>query len=219
MSAALLQPRRVCELRSPASLLLVVAVHLVLAWAALSLRPDASVSLPQPLQVSLISAETLQPAPPTPRAAPIKPLTPHTPPPVLATPRELPGTAPQAPQPVPVPAPAAAPSIAPAANTTAPAAPVVPPRFDADYLDNPAPPYPGLSRRLGEEGRVLLRVRVQADGSAAQVELSQSSGFARLDNAALETVRRWRFVPARQGEEKIAAWVRVPIAFSLSNQP
>lgn len=92
---------------------------------------------------------------------------------------------------------------------------MVPPRFDADYLDNPAPVYPALSRRLGEQGRVLLRVYVLADGSVGQVEVRESSGFERLDRAARETVVRWRFVPARQGERPVAAWVLVPISFSL----
>lgn len=91
------------------------------------------------------------------------------------------------------------------------------PRFDADYLDNPTPPYPTISRRLGEQGRVMLRVRVGTDGQALDVQLHASSGSARLDLSALETVRRWRFVPARLGTEPIAATVLVPIVFSLKD--
>lgn len=209
LAGALAQARRSCEQRSPASLMLVVAAHAALAWAALSLRPATDIRLPTPLQVSLISAESPQPAPAKPYAVPPIPVTPPARSPVLATPTDLPGTAPQSPQPA-----ATAPAPAPtSATSTAPA--VIAPRFDAAYLDNPAPPYPGLARRLGEEGRVLLRVQVAPDGSAAQVELRQSSGFARLDAAALETVRRWRFVPARQGGDTVAAWVLVPISFSL----
>jgi protein TonB len=90
-----------------------------------------------------------------------------------------------------------------------------PPSFDADYLDNPAPSYPSLSRRAGEEGGVLLQVHVTADGRAEQVTVSRSSGFARLDAAAVEAVRRWRFVPARQGVRAVDGWVLVPINFSL----
>lgn len=89
------------------------------------------------------------------------------------------------------------------------------PRFNADYLDNPKPPYPGLSRRMGEEGEVQLRVHVDANGTAQQVELYRSSGFPRLDQTALDTVRQWRFVPARQGDQAVPAWVIVPIKFSL----
>ena len=91
----------------------------------------------------------------------------------------------------------------------------VPPRFDAAYLQNPEPGYPMLSKRLGEEGRVLLRVLVNPEGLAEQVEVRQSSGHPRLDQAALGTVRRWRFIPARRGAERLAAWVLVPLSFQL----
>lgn len=92
---------------------------------------------------------------------------------------------------------------------------VVPPRFDAGYLQNPEPDYPSLSKRLGEEGKVVLRVLVNADGLPEQVEIRQSSGHPRLDQAALGTVRRWRFTPARRGAERLAAWVLVPLSFQL----
>lgn len=68
---------------------------------------------------------------------------------------------------------------------------------------------------MGEEGEVRLRVYVDANGIAQQVELYRSSGFSRLDQSALDTVRQWRFVPARQGDEPVAASVIVPILFSL----
>lgn len=90
------------------------------------------------------------------------------------------------------------------------------PRFDADYLQNPEPAYPSLSRRLREEGKVILRVLVNPEGVAEQVEVRQSSGHARLDQAALATVRRWRFIPARRGTEHLAAWVLVPLSFQLN---
>jgi protein TonB len=92
---------------------------------------------------------------------------------------------------------------------------VVPPRFDAAYLQNPEPGYPLLSKRLGEEGKVILRVLVNPEGLAEQVEVRQSSGHPRLDQAALGTVRRWRFTPARRGAERLAAWVLVPLSFQL----
>ncbi len=100
---------------------------------------------------------------------------------------------------------------------TAPAPPftVVPPRFDADYLDNPVPAYPALSRRMGEEGKVILRVFVEASGAALQLEIRTSSGSQRLDSAAIDAVRRWKFAPAKQGDKFVAAWVLVPINFSL----
>lgn len=94
---------------------------------------------------------------------------------------------------------------------------VAPPRFDADYLDNPAPVYPTLSKRMGEEGKVLLRVHVDANGNAIAVDIRASSGSQRLDNAAIDAVRRWKFVPARQDDKSVDAWVLVPIDFSLRN--
>ena len=95
--------------------------------------------------------------------------------------------------------------------------PVVPPRFNADYLDNPKPPYPVLSQRLKEEGEVRLRVWVDAADAPSRVALSRSSGLERLDRIALETVQRWRFTPARQGDQAIAAQVIVPVTFNLKD--
>ncbi|MBL8434299.1 MAG: energy transducer TonB [Zoogloea sp.] len=117
---------------------------------------------------------------------------------------------------------AAAPPAPPTPASAAPAreAPVavVPPRFDAAYLSNPAPVYPSASKRMGEEGRVLLRVQVGADGRPTDVSIARSSGFSRLDDVARETVlRSWRFVPARQGDQAVAGAVKVPIDFTLSN--
>ncbi len=89
------------------------------------------------------------------------------------------------------------------------------PGFDAAYLSNPAPPYPGLSRELGEEGRVLLRVLVSAEGKAQNIEINKSSGHERLDRAAGRAVWNWRFVPGRRDGQPQAAWVIVPINFSL----
>ncbi|MDO9636083.1 MAG: energy transducer TonB, partial [Thiobacillus sp.] len=136
---------------------------------------------------------------------------------------------PTAPQPVaePVQTMRQAEPVAPATAPAAPAPPqpaplplaVVQPRFDAAYLDNPRPPYPSVSRRMGEEGEVRLRVQVDPAGMAQQVDIHQSSGFPRLDQAAQDTVRQWRFVPARQGDLPVAAWVIVPIQFTLRSQP
>lgn len=89
--------------------------------------------------------------------------------------------------------------------------------YKADYLDNPPPPYPRLSRQLGEEGTVLLKVQVGADGRALQVRLLSSSGFARLDEAAETTVAQWRFVAATRNGQAITSWVLVPIKFKILN--
>ncbi len=87
--------------------------------------------------------------------------------------------------------------------------------FDADYLRNPAPPYPQMSRRLGEEGKVILRVRVLPEGTAGNVEVRTSSGSQRLDDSALRTVKNWKFIPAKRGTTPVESWVLVPIIFKL----
>ncbi len=90
------------------------------------------------------------------------------------------------------------------------------PQFNAAYLNNPAPEYPSSARRMGEMGRVILRVQVTASGVPSQVLILNSSGVDSLDEAALEAVQRWKFVPAKQGETPVAAWVNVPIQFTLN---
>lgn len=94
-------------------------------------------------------------------------------------------------------------------------APLVAARFDADYLQNPKPAYPMVSRRLGEEGRVVLQVRVSIQGLPLEIDIKQSSGFARLDEAARSAVGKWRFVPARRGDEALESSVLVPLTFKL----
>ena len=92
---------------------------------------------------------------------------------------------------------------------------VTPPAYNAAYLRNPPPRYPQAARRNGDEGTVMLRVLVNPDGAPVQVELDRSSGSSPLDNAAVDAVRSWRFVPARRGTQNVEGWVRVPIVFRL----
>ena len=90
-----------------------------------------------------------------------------------------------------------------------------PPSYKAAYLHNPPPAYPRISKRRGEEGKVLLRVKVNQQGRAALVKLHQSSGSTRLDNAARKAVNRWRFVPAKKAGKTVSGWVIVPVVFKL----
>jgi protein TonB len=140
------------------------------------------------------------------------------PPPIMTAAAETPAPAASfavAPQP---PAPPALPPIEAVPPPSPPAPPVVTAaRFDADYLSNPKPVYPVASRRMGEEGKVVLRVHVAADGAARAVEVKQSCGFPRLDEAAKAAVEQWRFVPARRGGDAVDSWVSVPIVFSLQS--
>lgn len=87
----------------------------------------------------------------------------------------------------------------------------------AHYGVNPKPAYPLFARRMGAQGEVLLRVRVQQDGSVAAVELVRSSGFTLLDESATRTVRdSWWFIPARLDGVAIESWVEIPIKFVLA---
>ena len=77
------------------------------------------------------------------------------------------------------------------------------------------PNYPEAARKRGEEGRALLKVEVLVNGRAGQVKVEESSGFASLDEAALKTVKSWRFTPGLKGRENIACWINIPIGFKL----
>lgn len=92
---------------------------------------------------------------------------------------------------------------------------IVMPITHADYLNNPHPSYPRISRRLREEGRVLLAVEIDIDGHAAQILVKHSSGYERLDQSALQTVLKWRFVPGKQAGVAKKMWVNIPINFVL----
>lgn len=92
------------------------------------------------------------------------------------------------------------------------------PHSDAGFFSNPKPPYPAVSRRMSEEGTVLLSVHIQADGRVNEVKLKRSSGFSRLDDSAMKTVRHWRYVPAKRNGKAIPFWYTQPIRFSLDDE-
>ncbi len=102
-----------------------------------------------------------------------------------------------------------------AGSPTASEGPAGPSRFGAAYLNNPKPVYPASAKRMGMEGKVLLKVFVSREGGVLDIEISRSSGYEILDNAALEAVKNWRFIPARRGESPKDEWVQVPVAFVL----
>lgn len=87
----------------------------------------------------------------------------------------------------------------------------------ARVRDTPRPEYPENARREGREGRVLLRVLVDDQGRSKLVEINSSSGSDALDRAAAEAIKHWRFHPARQGDQPIESWLRIPIEFRLAN--
>jgi len=203
----------------------VVAVHLGAAWLLLHSAVNRPAATHAPTTLELFVVPDTPPRPLPPAALP-RPMRPER---VVA--KANPTVAPPAPvagnearvAPSPIAAPVADPAPAPETSPPRPVAVTAPsdfdivtaPRFDAAYLANPAPPYPPLARRAGEQGRVLLRVLVTPDGLAEHVEVKAGSGSARLDEAARDAVRRWRFIPARRGADAVAAWVVVPIDFRL----
>lgn len=177
------------------------------------------------IMASVITDAPTAPAPLTPQTQPKALPQPRTPTPPTPTPHVTPTplvstAAPTAAAPI-VPAPAMTPAAAtPAGNqrpSTANAAPaaVVLPSSDADYLNNPAPVYPGMSRRMSEQGTVLLRVFINTEGRAEKAEIRTSSGYSRLDEAALSTAQGWRYVPGKRAGVPEAMWFNVPIRFVL----
>ena len=189
---------------------LVIGAHVLLALAIMAVKTIAPVVKENPLFIDFLPMDA--PKPPEIKVQPIKPQTSKAQiAPKQTTPLETTTSTQVANTPVaPIPENKAAPVIA------APSEPAVSqPRFDADYLRNPSPSYPPLSRRAGEEGKVVLRVLVNAQGSAETVEIRTSSGSSRLDESAQRTVRNWKFIPAKKGELAIQSWVLVPIIFKL----
>jgi periplasmic protein TonB len=90
------------------------------------------------------------------------------------------------------------------------------PAQDLKTANRVDPIYPPASRRAGEEGTVRLKVLVDTSGRASNVAVTQSSGFPRLDQAAMEAVRKWRFVAATDGTNKIQAYTQVAVTFRLT---
>jgi len=135
---------------------------------------------------------------------------------VLSAPTAAP-TAPAVPAaaPVPPPAPPAPPAPPPAPPAPPPPAKVELPSSKADYLHNPPPDYPRMSKRLGEQGKVVVKVLIGEDGRAQKVELLTTSGFERLDKSAMDAAMRWRYVPGKRGGVAEAMWYQVPIQFTL----
>ncbi|PUE10337.1 energy transducer TonB [Limnohabitans sp. T6-20] len=204
----------------------VVLAHAALIW--LIATGLLSTAVPGGETEHLIMANVITDAPaatetpaPRPQRQPKTLPQPRTPTPLTPAPTLMPtpvvsSAAPTTAEPT-VPAPAAA---APAGNqrpstASAAPAPVVLPSSDADYLNNPAPVYPGMSRRMGEQGTAVLRVFINTEGRAEKAEIRTSSGYSRLDEAALATVQRWRYVPGKRAGVPEAMWFNVPIRFVL----
>ena len=107
---------------------------------------------------------------------------------------------------------AATPTAMPAATSK-----VLLPTVDADYLYAPKLEYPRMSVKLNEHGRVLINVYIGTDGQAQKAEVKNSSGYTRLDQAALAFALGQRFVPGKVGGVPEAMWYTVPVKFGFND--
>lgn len=218
----------------------VVGLHVAGLWALQSglmrTAPPTEVVVPATLLSQVVAAPSPAPAP-VPAPAPTSQPTP-TPVQRQARPSPAPRPAPAMPQAIAQDEPA---PNAPSGSTTAPAtaseanapavaaappappappAPAAAPRIElpssnAAYLNNPKPSYPSISKRMGEQGQVVVRVLIDVQGQPQKVELHKSSGFDRLDRQAIEAVQQWRFVPGKRNGVPEAMSHLVPVNFVL----
>ena len=202
------------------SFLLVCGVHVgVLAAVVMSPSDPRPIEIVVPTIQGVIVMAAPEDAPPPPPELPPPPPEKKPEPTPKPKPKPLPKAPPseravKAPEPEPVPPP---PIEKPVEQKPAEPAPVVLPNADASELNNPAPTYPNISRRLGEKGTVSLDILVRADGSVGDVKVKTSSGYKRLDDAAIKAIKRWQFVPAHQGGQPIDYPYEIDFEFGLNS--
>lgn len=203
----------------------VIVFHAAALWALQSglLRRAAEVVIPVEIMSQFIEAPKPKVDPPPPPPPPPKVAKAPPPPRPQAIREPKPTPAPQAPvgttEPPPPPAPPAAPTPpAPPALPPAPPAPpaVQLPSSNADYLQNPKAVYPAMSKRLGEQGKVIVKVLVGVDGLPKSAEVKKSSGFERLDEAAIEYIMKCRFVPGKVNGVVQAMSYDAPVNYVLN---
>lgn len=201
------------------SFLLVIGAHVGgLAAVVLSPSEPKPIDIVMPtIQGTLVMAEPEETPPPPPEPPPPPPPEkkpepkPAPKPPPKAPPSERAVKAPEPEPPPPVEKPAEPKPVEPA-----PPPPVQPPRAaESGKISNQAPVYPQMSRKLREQGIVVLDILVKTDGTIGDIKIKTSSGFKRLDEAALKAVKRWRYEPATQGGIKIDFWYVQPVEFNL----
>lgn len=214
MTTTSLNPHHISAMRLRATVAAVLTVHLGLLWVAQSELAElhASDESGQVVMADVVS-EIPNPSPVT----PAKPLQQSAPTPtqtkrVSQTDTLAVNQSSNSQESAPATAAAAAPPTA-AGQAGSPS--LVEPSADADYLKNPPPGYPRISRRMGEQGTVIVRVFISTQGLPEKAEVRTSSGFARLDQAALDAVQRWRFVPGRRHGTPEAMWFNIPVRFVL----
>jgi protein TonB len=200
----------------------IILLHIAFFYALESgLIKKAADALPKEVFVSFITPEHApEPAPPKPAPKPIPKTVPIVkktvapPLPVINTPSPTAVTAPPSP-----PQPEAPIAAAPTPSPAAPAAPAVPKTLTSgvEYIQKPQAEYPAASKRMGEEGTVILHVLVNEKGRAESVEVQKSSGSPRLDEAGRQATRRALFKPYIEDGKAIRVYANVPITFKLEN--
>lgn len=190
-------------------LAIAIGVHILLLWALLSgLARDVVEAVQEPLQVALIAEAPPVQAPEPPPPEVVKPPEAYVPPPEVKV-----APPPQPPQKTIQQVKTAKPDPVPVVREPQP----VKPRADPKH-GNTQPPYPPASRRMGEEGRVVLRLYVSEDGRVTDGSVAQSSGFPRLDQVALIHARRtWRFLPALENGRPVGHWMKFAVQFRLTD--
>ena len=199
----------------------ILAAHVAAVYGLMQVREVREAAREvAPMFVDLIAppAPPAPPVPPPPIPQPIQKKPPPPAPVIAAAPSPAPAAfvvpAPPPPEPIEaVPAPVAV--QAPPAPPAPPPPPKIIPASAVQYLEPPAPEYPRLSKRNGESGRVMVRVFIDIAGMPRNVQISTSSGFARLDDAAVSAVQKARFKPYTENGQPTAGWTSVPINFEL----
>jgi len=209
------QPRRSKRLLLP-----VLGLHVLMAWGLVQMGVVPMPSRPAPVEVRLVTVEQRRTPPPSVTRQTLAPQFPQlTVPPVEVPNIQLapsPVTAVVAENPPPRPAVVSSPAPAPAGPAPMMAGPREVPASAVQYLQAPPIAVPAMSRRLGEKGTVVLKVLVDRDGLPRQISLHQSSGFARLDEQALQAMRAARFKPHTEHGEPVEMVVLTPIQYELS---
>jgi protein TonB len=198
----------------------ILVVHALLIGALIQVRNHVQRTEAAKLTVVNLSS----PPPPPPPAAETPPPPPSAPqvvapPPIVQTPAP-PVQIQTSPEPVPVQAAAPVTVIAPGPSTSV-AAPPAPPSMvqggdlGTQMVAGKPPRYPVDSRRKREQGTVVLTITLAVDGGVESIAVSQSSGFPRLDNAARDAVKGWRWKPTIRGGQPVRVKGVVEIPFIL----
>mgnify|MGYP003406633713 CR=1 FL=1 len=188
---------------------IIVAFHVLLVWGLVTSLGIIQVDRPPPPIIAEILEEIQEEDEPPPPPPAIETPPPYVPPPDIVVDVPVDAPAPTALTNVtnvkPPPAP-------PPAKAMVKKAPEIDPKFKRRFQ----PEYPPTSRRLGEEGSVVLQVLVGPDGKVQDGKVQKSSGFPRLDEAALKhALRAWRFTPGSEDGNPVTTWHSVKVTFKI----